>query len=163
MSSATASTKDGGREIQIMDKTDREILKILQEKFPLVTRPFRHIAVKLVIEESEVIERVSRMKEAGIIRRIGPVYDVSKCGYKSTLIALKAPVSVKNSLVDYINSFENVTHNYERDHDYNIWFTFIFQNDRELEGLEKDLRQRFDVEDILLLPSIKKYKLETNF
>jgi len=147
----------------LIDQTDKKLLRLLQDKFPLVARPFRHIATSLAIEETEVIERTLKLKDAGIIRRIGPLFNPQKLGFKTTLFALKANDSNEDRVVSYLNTLPNITHNYKRDNEYNIWFTFAYKNDDELNSLKERLKCEFNIEDILELPSIKTYKLKTRF
>lgn len=151
------------RPIMNLDQTDKKILDILQSKFPLSTRPFRQIADKLVIEESEVIERIHRLKRSGIIRRIGPVFDPKKLGYKSTLIAISVPQESEETVVSFINGFDNVTHNYKRDNPFNIWFTFAYKDVEKLENFIDTLRREYGVQKLLHVPSTKIYKLKTEF
>lgn len=146
-----------------LDNTDKKLLTILQSRFPLVARPYRRIAEMLVIEESEVVERVKNLKKNGVIRRIGPNFNPHAFGYKSTLIAANVPKDHENDVINFINSFANVTHNYKRDCSYNIWFTFTYKSDDELSKIISDLKEKYGICEIVELPSTKAYKLRTVF
>lgn len=145
------------------DDIDKKLIKLLQTAFPLVSRPFRHMATTLVIEEDEVIQRVKQLKDSGLIRRIGPLLDYKTFGYKGTLIAIKTNPDTENGLIDYLNSNKNITHNYKRDAEYDLWFTYIYKNDAELNNYIKEIMEKFNIEDILILPAVKTYKLRTEF
>lgn len=145
------------------NETDKKLLQLLQSSFPLVSRPFRRIAETLVIEESEVVERTKRLKEAGIIRRIGPSFNPKAFGYRSCLFAAKVPAENEEDAANYINTFRTVTHNYKREGSYNIWFTFAFKEEHELKELFSKLKSDYGATDILRLPATKMYKLRTEF
>jgi len=137
--------------------------KILQNKFPLVSRPFRHMATTLVIEEEEIIDYVRRLKSAGIIRRIGPLFSPKAHGYQTLLVALQTHTDKEDGVVDYLNGHSTITHNYRRAGNYNLWFTYAYKNNNEKKDLIKTLRETFGIDNILELPSVKTYKLKTEF
>jgi len=103
-----------------MDRLDREILNIIQEGFPLDARPFRTIGKLVGIDEDDALERVGRLKNEGIIRRIGAVFDTGNLGFTSTLCAAKVPTDRLEQFVDVVNSYRGVTHNYLRAYEYNV-------------------------------------------
>ncbi len=138
-----------------------ELLSIIQRDFPLSSRPFREIAEKLSTNEDEIIELVLKLKEQKIIRQISAIFDTKSLGYKSSLVAFKVPDEKIEKTVEIINSHPGVSHNYERDHDYNIWFTIAVEGDSLL-GLEKSvelLAKLSGVEDYLILPTLKMFKI----
>ena len=147
----------------MLDDIDKKIIDHLQRKFPLVSRPFRHIAVALVLEEADVIERVKKLKKLGYIRRIGPLFDAATIGYKTCLIAAKVSEDAEKKVVEFINSFDGVTHNYKRKGIYNIWFTLAYKEPSELDELISSLENDYQVDEIIKLPYIKKFKLRTEF
>ncbi len=108
-----------------MDRIDRAILNEIQSNFPLRVRPFREVGRKLGLSEKEVLTRVSRLKKEGIIRRLGANFNSRKLGFTSTLCAAKVPKRRLDEFVAVVNEYPGVTHNYEREADYNIWFTVI--------------------------------------
>lgn len=143
-----------------IDETDKKILKMLQHSFPLVARPFRRIAETLVIEETDVLERVEKLKASGVIRRIGAIHNPKKLGFKSTLIGLHANNIKITMITEYLNKQKGITHNYKRDNKYNVWFTFIYKQEAELDELIAKLKANFKIENILNLPAIMQYKLD---
>ena len=106
-----------------MDEIDKKILNILQKEFPLEERPFYAIAEKCGISEEEALSRIQKMKDEGIIRRIGAVFDGAKLGRVSTLCAARVPQDKLEKFVNAVNVSKGVTHNYLRDNEYNVWFT----------------------------------------
>ena len=146
-----------------MDEVDKKILNILQTRFPVVPEPFDAVGAELGIPGDEVLERVKRLKESGVIRRIGAVFDSRKLGYTSTLCAARVPEDQVRSFVEVVNGYPGVTHNYRRSHEYNIWFTFIAPNPDALEKALAEIRQRTGITDILDMPAVKTYKINATF
>ncbi|MEA3487477.1 MAG: AsnC family transcriptional regulator, partial [Thermodesulfobacteriota bacterium] len=105
----------------IMDRLDRKILNIIQREFPLDARPFKVLGVQVGIDEDDVLERIRRLKNNGIVRRIGAVFDTGNLGFTSTLCAAKVSADRLEQFVGVVNSYRGVTHNYLRDHEYNVW------------------------------------------
>lgn len=100
-----------------------EILSRIQKKFPLVAQPFKSIADELGMSEDEVLEILQEQKRNNIIRQTSAIFDTKRLGYKSSLVAFKMPKEKIDRAVEIINSHPGISHNYERNHDFNIWFT----------------------------------------
>ncbi len=147
----------------LMDDTDKAILNRIQSDFPITSRPYRAIGDDLDITESEVIERLVRLKKSGIIRRIGGNFVPGKLGFVSTLCAARVPEEKIEHFAKVVNQFSGVTHNYQRDNFYNVWFTFIATS-REMiyENLASIARQT-GVEEIIDLPATKVFKIRAQF
>jgi len=146
-----------------MDAIDRAILNRIQSDFPIVSRPYRAIAQELGLSEEIVVRRVSELKRKGIVRRIGGNFVPAKLGYISTLCAAKVPADKIEAFVRVVNRFPGVTHNYQRDNEFNIWFTFIGPS---MEAIEKKLEQiagETGVADILNLPATRIFKIRATF
>ena len=146
-----------------MDEIDKKILNILQEEFPLVEQPFLIVGQKCGISEDETFSRVQKMKEEGIIRRIGAVFDGAKLGRVSTLCAARVPEEKIDGFVQIVNANKNVTHNYRRDNEYNIWFTVSAATAGELEEFLKDVKKKTGVEDILDMRAVRTFKINASF
>lgn len=145
---------------QPFEKIDQELLNILQKEFPLVERPFLTIANSLNITEAEVIKRVGKLKGT-VIRQISAIFDTKNLGYKSSLVAAKVNPNVIDKVAKVINQHPGVTHNYQRNHEFNLWFTLAVPPDSRL-GLEKTvevLGELAGVKTIRLLPTLKVYKI----
>ena len=146
-----------------LDPVDRLILNEIQKKFPVSHRPFLALARRLKLKERDIIERVQNMKEAGIIRRIGAIFNSRALGFTSTLCAAKVPKKKIKKFVAAVDSFPGVTHNYEREGKYNIWFTLIAPSPRKIDRILEEIRQKTGVEDILNLPAWKTFKIAVDF
>jgi DNA-binding Lrp family transcriptional regulator len=146
-----------------MDKTDKKILNILQTRFPIVPEPFDAVGAELGISGDEVIERVRQLKEKGIIRRIGAVFNSRALGYASTLCAARVPEEKIRAFADVVNSYPGVTHNYRRSNEYNVWFTFIASDPEALEQALDEIRTKTGVTDILSLQAVKTFKINATF
>ncbi len=146
-----------------MDEIDKKILNILQKEFPLVEHPFRVVAKKCGISEDETISRVQKMKDKGIIRRIGAVFDGNKLGRVSTLCAARVPEEKIDNFVQIVNANKNVTHNYRRHNEYNIWFTVSAASASELEAFLTDVKEKTGVTDILDMRAVRTFKINASF
>ena len=147
-----------------LDAIDKEILNNIQTHFPIDARPYRVIAEKLGLEESELIQRVKNMKDNVLIRRIGGNFSPDKLGYHSTLCAAKVPEDKIELFTQTVNQYTGVTHNYRRDHDtFNIWFTFIADSVEKIEANLAEIAQKTGVKDILNLPATRVFKISANF
>ena len=146
-----------------MDAIDKKILNILQNEFPLEERPFLIVAGQCGISEDEAITRIRKMKEKGIIRRVGAVFDGVKLGRVSTLCAARVPEEKIDLFVQTVNANKGVTHNYRRDHAYNIWFTVSAPTALELESFLKDVKEKSGVTDILDMRAVRTFKINASF
>jgi DNA-binding Lrp family transcriptional regulator len=146
-----------------MDGIDKKILNIIQKEFPVVAEPFKAVAEKLGISEDEVLERISRLKQEGIIRRIGAVFDSKKMGFVSTLCAARVPEEKLKTFVEVVNSYAGVTHNYRRSHEYNVWFTFIAPDNETLEESLAEIRDRTGIIDIISMRAARTFKINATF
>ena len=146
-----------------MDEIDKKILNILQKEFPLEERPFQIVAEKCGISEEETLSRIQKMKDDGIIRRIGAVFDGAKLGRISTLCAARVPEEKMDSFVQIVNANKNVTHNYRRDNEYNIWFTVSAATAEELEGFLTEVKEKTGVTDILDMRAVRTFKINASF
>ena len=138
-----------------------EILSRIQKKFPLVAKPFEVIANELGISENEVLTILQKEKSDGIIRQTSAIFDTKRLGYKSSLVAFKVSQEKINKAVKIINSHPGISHNYERNHDFNIWFTLGVPPSSEL-GLDKTVEiiaKLTEAEDYIMLPTLKLFKI----
>lgn len=148
------------------DKTDLAILTALQEDFPLVSRPWEAIAERLGIPETEIISRMKMLKDAGIIRDISPVLESRSLGlHAATLVALHVPEERMDEIAAIISSYAEVSHNFQRDHYYSLWFTIAAQNGEEIHNVLDEILQQTGIpeSDVLNLPTIKKIKIDVRF
>ena len=146
-----------------MDDIDHRILNLIQDAFPLDPKPYRVLAEQVGIPEQEAWQRVQKLRESGIIRRIGAVFDPKKMGFTSTLCAARVPEEKLSAFVDAVNAYPGVTHNYRRSHDYNVWFTFIASSEEHLNQCLNEIKQTTGITDILSLRSVRTYKIYARF
>ncbi len=146
-----------------MDATDRLIINRIQSRFPIHERPYRVLADELGLSETEILDRVTRLKENGIIRRIGGNFRPEKVGFFSTLCAARVPEAKIGIFAECVNRYTGVTHNYVRDHRFNIWFTFIAPSVEDIEKALKDIEKATGVTDILNLPATRVFKISAQF
>ncbi|MGQ9455304.1 MAG: siroheme decarboxylase subunit alpha [Armatimonadota bacterium] len=154
------TTQNGGVQI---DEVDRQLLNTMQSGFPVTRRPFEVLGRELGISEQEVLARVRTLHSCGIIRRIGPSFESRKLGYASTLVAARVPQDQLKHVAGIINSYREVTHNYLRDCEYNLWFTLISESQDRLDRLIDEIKQRTAVRDMVSLPATRIIKLKLDF
>ena len=146
-----------------MDSIDKQILNVIQKDFPVVEEPFKAVADKVHLSEDEVLKRIKNLKEEGIIRRIGAVFDSKKMGYASTLCAAKVPKENLKKFVTVVNSYAGVTHNYRRSHEYNVWFTFIAPDGETLKKSLGEIRDKTGVTDVISMTATQIFKIDATF
>jgi DNA-binding Lrp family transcriptional regulator len=150
-------------ETELLDEDDRRLLNRIQSDFPLDARPFRTLAAELGLEERDVIERVRRLRRCGIIRRIGGNFVPGKLSYVSTLCAAQVPEDRIDAFAAVVNRYPGVTHNYQRDGEYNVWFTFIAPSPEEIAAHLDDIAAETGVKRILNLPATHLFKIRAQF
>jgi siroheme decarboxylase len=146
-----------------IDDTDRKILNRIQSDFPITSRPFLSIADDLGLTEKDVMDRIATLRESGIIRRIGGNFVPEKLGFVSTLCAAKVPEDKIDLFSKIVNRYPEVTHNYQRDNTYNVWFTFIAPSMEEIETKLGEIGKESGVRDILNLPASRVFKIKAQF
>ncbi len=132
-----------------LDPKDPELLRALQEDFPVTERPFEEIAERMGWTEEEVISRIRILTDSGVIRKLGAVLNPRKMGYVSVLAALDVPEESLDGTASVINEYSSVTHNYQREGRPNLWFTMT---EPDSETLEKHL---VEIEESIGLPVIR--------
>jgi DNA-binding Lrp family transcriptional regulator len=146
-----------------VDEVDRSILNEIQSDFPIASRPYHELGKRLSLSEKEILDRVKELKAEGIIRRIGGNFNSRMLNFKSTLCAAKVPAEKLEEFVKAVNRHPGVTHNYLRNHEYNVWFTFIAPSMASIEKALQDIRKATGVNDILNLPALRTFKIKVDF
>jgi DNA-binding Lrp family transcriptional regulator len=144
-----------------LDDLDKRLLNLMQGSFPIAPRPYQHVATQAAVTEAEVLARVQRLLEERIIRQVTPIYDTRALGYSSMLVAAKVDAENPWRAANIINEHPGVSHNYLRNHEFNIWFTIATEPDSPL-GLEATLLKLAELagaESIRQLPTIKLFKI----
>ncbi len=147
----------------LLDDIDRKILNRIQSDFPITPRPYLSIANDLHLSHEDVLSRLSRLKKKGIIRRIGGNFMPGKLGFVSTLCAAKVPEDKIGFFAETVNRYPGVTHNYQRDSHFNIWFTFIAPSMEEIKSNLEKISQETGITDIINLPATKVFKINAHF
>ena len=141
-----------------------KVLTLIQSEFPICARPYAEIGTHIGISEKDAFEIVENLVNEKTIRRIGAIFDSYRLGYKSTLcaIAITDQDDLENA-IGVINAFPNVTHNYERDDHYNLWFTVIARSEEDIEHILTEISKETGYDDILNLPAIRLFKIKVDF
>lgn len=142
---------------------DKELLNLLQGNISFVSRPFEVMAKQLGTDENTVIERIQLLKKEGYVRRIGSFFNSDKLGYRGTLIALKVNPDLMEETAMAINKYAGITHNYEREGCYNLWFTLLTPDEETRNSIMAEISQLPGVEKIMDLSARKKYKINVQF
>jgi len=146
-----------------MNPLDKRILNRLQKDIPFVKRPWEAVAEELNIKEDILLKRVGLLKRRGLIRRISAGLNPRRIGFASTLIAVKIGPKNLNKAARKINLYPEVTHNYGRDSEYNLWFTLVAKDRKRIAQIVNQLRKDKSINEILELPAVKLFKIDVNF
>ena len=139
----------------------KEILLRIQKNFPLVAKPFKEIAKELNTNEDNIIKIIQEQKDEKIIRQTSAIFDTKSLGYKSSLVAFEIDKDKINSAVKILNSHPGISHNYERNHKFNIWFTMACSPTSKL-GLDKTIEILVELTNAnasIMLPTLKLFKI----
>jgi DNA-binding Lrp family transcriptional regulator len=134
----------------------------LQEPLPLHAKPFAEIAKDFECDEQTVLMEIAALQSAGVIRRIGPVIDYRAIGRTGTLAVAHVPDEILPQVIEAVNSLKDVSHNYLREHYYNLWFTLQGDSQRQIELVLSKFSDRFDAE-FHSLPVRRTFKLDVRF
>jgi len=144
-----------------LDDLDRRLLNLMQGSFPIATRPYRHVAELGEVTEADVMGRVERLLDKRIIRQVTPIFDTRALGYSSMLVAAKVDPEHPHRAAQVINQHPGVSHNYLRNHEFNLWFTIATEPDSKLglEGTLEVLAREAKAESVRQLPTLKLFKI----
>lgn len=146
-----------------LDDIDRSLLNIIQTDFPIDARPYDVLGKRLDITADEALRRVRALKDSGIIRKIGPSFNTGRLGHASILVAAKVPVDQLEKVAAMISSFSEVTHNYGRDFEYNLWFTLVCRDKEQIGAVIDSIKSRTGISDMHLLPAERMFKIKVDF
>ena len=144
-----------------LDALDRRLLNLMQGSFPIARRPYEHVAARAGVGEQEAMERVRRLLQKRIIRQVTPIFDTRALGYSSMLVAAKVDPEYPHRAAQIINNHPGVSHNYLRNHDFNLWFTIATEPDSKLglDGTLEVLARDAQAESIRKLPTLRLFKI----
>src|SRR3954447_15392027 len=145
----------------MMDTIDKDLLNLIQREFPLEREPFEAVGRDLGLPGDEVIRRIDALKRGRVIRQISAIFDTRVLGYESSLVAARIPSEKLNSAAKAINSHPGVSHNYERNNEFNLWYTVAVPPDSRigLEGTVDVLHKISGAEKTRILPTLKLFKI----
>ncbi|UCH51598.1 MAG: AsnC family transcriptional regulator [Chloroflexota bacterium] len=146
-----------------LDNIDKNLLNIIQAEFPLAREPFAALGLLLNIGNDEVIRRIEQLKTDRVIRLIGPVFNPRRLGYQTTLAAMKVRAEQLNEAGQIISTHPTVSHCYERDHDFRLWFTLAMPKTADMETEIDRLGSSIKAEATLNLPAVKTFKIGAYF
>jgi DNA-binding Lrp family transcriptional regulator len=144
---------------QQIDTVDKQLLNEIQWVFPLTDRPYLEISKRYNISENDVMQRTSHLKEIGLIRQINAIFDTRRLGYKSALVAFAVKPDKLNHVAEEVNKHQGVSHNYERNHEFNMWFTLAVP---PYADIKMDLERMASIDGVIkyrVLPTLKLYKI----
>ncbi len=140
----------------MLDAVDRRIVNALQGGFPVTERPYRDAAAALQLSEGELIDRLGRLLETGALSRFGPMFNADRLGGGYCLCAMAVPPAELQATAAIVNSFVEVAHNYERQHDLNMWFVVASADPARLDAVIADIETRTGRE-VLSLPKLDEF------
>jgi DNA-binding Lrp family transcriptional regulator len=147
----------------VLDDVDRRLLNEVQGDFPLTARPFAELGERLEIPEAEVLERLQRARSSGVLRHLSAIFDVFRIGYRSTLVAMHIPDGRLDEGAAVVSAHPAVSHNYGREHYFNLWFVIAVPRSADMEGIIADLGRRAGSTRTIILPALKLYKIDVEF
>jgi len=142
-----------------MDKLDKELLNEIQWTFPLVTRPFDAIAKKFDTTPEIIKEHLNNLKKVGILRQLSAIFDTRKLGYTSSLVAMEIEHDKLEYVASQINRHPGVSHNYEREHQFNLWFTLAVPPGADLKTEVDRFNVLKGIKKVRMLPTIQLFKI----
>jgi len=142
-----------------LDESDKELLNEIQWTFPLVTRPFDAIAKKFDTTPEIIKEKLKNLKEIGVLRQLSAIFDTRKLGYTSSLVAMEIEHDELDHVASQINRHPGVSHNYERDHQFNLWFTLAVPPGADLNDELEKFNVLKGIKKVRMLPTLQLFKI----
>jgi siroheme decarboxylase len=146
-----------------MDAIDKKLLNKIQHEFPIVAQPYAAMGKELGITESEVCDRLNALIEKKIIRKMGASIAPRRVGHTTTLVAISVAPGKLEEVAQTINAYSEVTHNYGREHEFNLWFTLVCRDRDEINRICKEIAAFKGVTRLLELPATHLFKLDVFF
>lgn len=146
------------------ETTPREVLlNRIQRDIPIVARPYAVLAAEVGMSEQEALDILREEKSRGILRQISAIFDTRTLGYKSSLVAVVAEVDQLDAVAEVINQHPGVSHNYKRNHDFNLWYTIAVPSDSDLEAHVQKLHELSGAQVTRLMPTLHLFKIGVEF
>jgi DNA-binding Lrp family transcriptional regulator len=141
------------------DTLEAALLNRIQDDFPMVRRPFAALAADFGVSEDEVLAKLIASRESGVLRQVSAIFDTNALGYKSSLVAMRIPDDHLAEGTRILNEHPGVSHNYRRNHEFNVWLTVAVPHDGDLEWTVQRLAKLAGAESARLLPTLKLFKI----
>ncbi len=145
-----------------MDETDRLIINSLQGNFPISDQPYLEVAQQLGISEDELLSRLQTMLDSRTLTRFGPMYDIQKLGGSFSLCAIRVPAERFEEVTEIVNAFPEVAHNYERDHEFNMWYVLATESPEQIIQTNQAIEARTGLK-VYNMPKIKEFFVGLHF
>ncbi len=145
-----------------MDAIDRHIVNNLQGGFPICERPYAEVAAQLGLEENELMRRIDALLADGSLTRFGPMYHAERLGGALTLAAMKIPVADFERVTEIVNAFPEVAHNYQREHELNMWFVIATETPERI-GVVIDAIERATGYRVFNMPKLEEFYVGLRF
>jgi DNA-binding Lrp family transcriptional regulator len=139
------------------------VLQIIQTDFPIAVDPYAEIGNTVGCTREEAHATMVGLRRKGIIRRIGGSFAANKMGYVSTLVAACVEPEHLEAAAAVAGSFSEVTHNYQRPHHYNLWFTVIGETQARVDEILETVRRQPGVRGVYSLPALRTFKIQVKF
>lgn len=140
----------------MLDDVDRQIINTLQGGFPICVRPYEAAAADLGLSEDDLIGRIERLLADGYLSRFGPMYHAEKLGGGLTLAAMAVPAARFDAVAEQVNGFDEVAHNYARDHDLNMWFVIAAERPGRIDEVIAEIEAQTGI-DVVNLPKQEEF------
>lgn len=144
-----------------MSSLDQQLINEYQKGLPVTSRPYLDMAKRLNVTEKEVIESLDRLSKAGVLSRVGPVFNHKKAG-ASVLAAMAVPEDQMQAIAEVVNAFDGVNHNYAREHEFNLWFVVTAPDHAQLDITISEIEQESGY-PVMSLPMVKSYYIDLGF
>jgi len=145
-----------------MDEIDKQIINSLQGNFPIEDHPYQIIAQQLDISEDELLSRLEQLLSSKTLTRFGPMYDIQKLGGCFSLCAIRVPTQMFEQTTEIVNSFSQVAHNYERDHEFNMWYVLATESLAEIDTINQAIEQKTGLK-VYNMPKIQEFFVGLHF
>lgn len=146
-----------------METKEKRLLELVQLRFPLTPFPFRSLGEEVGLGEAECLELLRRLKAEGVVRQVGAIFESRALGYRSALVALKLAPQDLDGAAAVINAHPGVSHNYAREHPFNLWFTLSLPRSEDMAARVREMAAQAGAEEYLFLPTLKVFKISAFF
>jgi len=146
-----------------MNQKDKQILRALQSEFPITKNPYQTLADRLRITQKQLFAKIKAFKSQRIVRRLGAVISAKHVGYKSVLVAADVSSEQVKRTTNFISADERVSHNYLRDAEFNVWFTYSAPTQKQTNEFINRLKKKPGVNKVIVLPAEKTFKIKAEF